>query len=213
MSAIEYSMRILTPEEFRALGTYDSEEDQRETRREARNAWKLCGDYKRLALQLGVKKVLAETSERQEQGEYIEGLPDHWTMSEERRFSFSSRRNSPAILIDIENAISLDGIPEVISHEIGHHIDNLANSDTKRIPSQSFVSSFKRAGFREYTDWQSDLFSELIAETFGQYLRGHKLNSVLLAEVNKVLVKLTPKQRRIIQAFRNKQSKQNEGRS
>ena len=198
--------RTLTLEE---IGELEGERFDKELRRSARQAWRLCKSYKHLALQLGVKRILATKSKERGQGEYLNGYtPNHWEML--WKLSLIIEKLDAVILIDIEQAISLNGIPETITHEIGHHLDHLANGSPKRTPSQSFVSAFERAGFHEYLDAFSDHFSELIAETLGQYLRGHKLNSVLLAEVNKVLAKLTRKHQQIIQAFRNKQRKQNE---
>lgn len=202
----------LTLEQIEEL---DGERFDRELRRSVRNAWKSASKYKRLALQLGVGGIFDATAVRQ--GEYIYGtLPSDWITSETRRSQIdriTKRNNLPVILINSELAFVEDGIPQVITHEIGHHIDQLANGNPKRTPSKSFASAFKQAGFHEYTHAWNDLFSELIAEALNQYLRGRKLNAVLLAEVSNVLAKLTRKHQRIIQAFRNKHRKQIEGRS
>ncbi len=201
--------RILTRDE---IGELDGEQFDREQKRSVRKAWKDCGDYKRLALRLRVNRVLAKTSKSDRQGEYCDGTPDGWELSE--RQSLNIERNIPIIVIDAVQAFIANGIPAVIAHEIGHHLDHLANDYPKtRKPTKGFIAAFARAGLREYTNERNDLFSELIAETFGQYLRGHKLNGVLLAEVKKVLANLTRKDQRILQDFRNKQTKQNEGRN
>jgi hypothetical protein len=206
---VKRPFRILTPEECEALGPDDSDEILLQAKRQAQREWRSArtGEFKRLALQLGVKRALAKVSKSGEQGEYVNGTPDYWYMSERSHWIIAY--NPPAIMIDIEEASQNEGIPEVIAHEIGHHLDALANGYPKtRKPKQSFISAFKRAGFHEYADAMSDLFSELIAETLSQYLRGHKLNPVLLTEAKKVVAKLSRRHRQVIQAFRNRQRKQ-----
>ena len=184
--------------------------EERSAKRGAQREWNSAGDIKHLALQLGVKSILAKKSKKGTQGEYLSGdTPNHWEMP--WKLSLIIETLDSVILIDINNAFVEEGIPAVIAHEIGHHINQLANGYQKeRKPRQSFIDGFKRAGFREYSNNFSNHFSELIAETLGQYLQGNELNAMLLAEVNKVLAKLTRKHQQTIQSFRDKLHKQNE---
>jgi hypothetical protein len=215
-TCVWYPFRIMTREEIQAFGPDTTEEVFEEIRRDSLKAWQSAAEYKHLALQLGTAGVFKAESGRGTQGELLDGdtIPYDWRMSDWLRARLNQKtemQGEAVILISIEMAFSDEGIPAVIAHEIGHYLDHLANGrQKKRQPREIFIEAFKRAGFREYSDDFSDLFSELIAETLGQYLCGHKLNSVLLAEINKILAKLTRKHKRIIQAFRNRQRKQNE---
>jgi hypothetical protein len=212
LSSIKRPLRTLTLEELGALE--DGEQFDKEMRRSTRQAWKSSANFINLASQLGIGGVFTATSDRHTQGEYVDGtIPYDWSMSawlRARLNAITEMRSLPVILIDIEQAFPQEGIPKVIAHEIGHHLDHLANGYPKaRKPKESFMPAFKRAGFNEYSNDRFDLFSELIGETLGQYIQGHKLNAILRAEVDKVLSKLSTKHRNIIQRFRNKQLRKN----
>jgi hypothetical protein len=187
--------------------------EDREYKRKVRHGWKSASHYKCLALQLGVGGVFAAPSGSGRAGEYLNGtLPGDWILSERRRAfmnGITEDKDLPVILIDIHQAAGNDGVSQTISHEIGHHIDWLAKEYPRkpRKPTQALISAFNRASFHEYTGEWSDLYSELIAETLGQYLMGHDLNRVLLIKVGKVFGNLTRKHQRIIRRFRNNQRK------
>lgn len=155
-------------------------------------------DFKRLASQLGAK-VYAATSRPNKQGEYILFLnPDPWILPNKRRAFIEAcvKRNKSGngtqaiILIDTkeaDNAIQ-DGIAGTIAHEIGHHIFMVVNGrknnwDKERSPKQTVLAAFHREGFRASPETEE----EIVAETLGQYLRGHKLNPVLLSKVKETL--------------------------
>ena len=166
-----------------------------------RDLWRSEGtkEFKRLASRLGVSKVIAATSKESEQGEYIFFInPDSWVLPDKRRTfieaSVTENKNSqgfkPFILIDIKVADYHigEGIPGAIAHEIGHHIFLLANGRKKgwykaRPSKPKFLPAFHREGFQAWPETQE----EIMAETLGQYLRGHKLNSVLLSEIKHML--------------------------
>jgi hypothetical protein len=168
--------------------------DERRLKREARHDWNSSGDLKSLAIQLGVARVIAAKSKRcsEQQGEYVAGtLDEDWIVSDRLRAiinGITEYKDLSVILIDVEEANNtFAGVRGALAHEIGHRIDWLANPRRKENePNRTFLSAFYRAGF-----WASpDTEDELIAETFGQYLLGHDLPSVLLAKVNDVLTKL-----------------------
>jgi hypothetical protein len=205
--------RILSWEDLEAFGPEDNDEFIRVRRRLARKYWKASENYRRLALQLDTGGVFTATSESGLQGEYINGtLPRDWNMSERCRAlrnGITENKDFPIILIDVEQALPQDGVSESIAHEIGHHLDYLANgSNRNRKPKRSFLSTFHRAGFYTCED-DAGSQSELIAETLGQYLRGTNLPSVLLAEVTLVLGKLRRGHVKIIQKFRRTQIEKN----
>lgn len=211
--------RLPTPEDLIPLSKKEQRKQrleelhqERKAKRDAQREWMSADDLKRLATQLGVARVISARSRSgsERQGEYVDGtLCLDWAVSDRFRAiinGITEMKSLPVILINVDVAgAHFSGVRGALAHEIGHHIDYLANGYSKeREPSQRLLTAFHREGF-----WISpDSYSELIAETLGQYLGGHKLNSMLLAEVNKVLAKLTRKHQRIIQAFRNRQSQE-----
>ena len=169
-----------------------------QARRKARQAWNACSDLKLLASRLGIAKVEAVLTPSEESEELGHYTPPSYVWGS----TFTGKVN-PAIQVNVLSAHLFghvdDCVPGVLAHEIGHHIDVLAYGwHSNGEPNSEFVAAFDRAGF-----WAAPAtHCELIAETLGNYLRGHELNDVLLAEVGKVLDKLPGKYANIVKGFR-----------
>jgi hypothetical protein len=178
-------------------------------RREALREFRACCDLKLLADRLGVAKIITASSTGAE-GQYLQ--PDSstwptfgdWDLSERRTAhinGITSGKNKAVILIDVLQAHlgERKGVPAVLAHEIGHHIDYLAHGKfTDFAPKQRFLSAFKRAGFYANPITQC----EFIAETLGNYLLGTQLPATLLAEVKQTLDKLSREYLIFINEFR-----------
>lgn len=182
-------------------------------KRESLLGWKAADEWKSLASQLRVGGVFAAKSKSGQQGEYEPPLTnsdnparfyvDGWKVpiTRIRQIDRSYNKGLPIILIDTLIACKLEGVSNVISHELGHHIDRLANGRYKDMPpKKAFRAAFTSAGLLS-----EPTHDEQIAELLGAYLRGHELNIVLLAEVRKVLAKLPRSKAKLINEFRRNQ--------
>jgi hypothetical protein len=96
------------------------------------------------------------------------------------------------------------GTAFLLDHEIGHHItDDLAYYDGYGTGDElgiTLSSAFKRNGLTVHTE----SLSEVMAESLGQYLRGTKLNQILLLACERVLNDLPKPQAERVRAFRRR---------
>jgi hypothetical protein len=91
-----------------------------------------------------------------------------------------------------------------LDHEIGHHITDTAYwdgfGDQESLEGTTLLAAFTRNGLKARLNDRS----EVMAESLGQYLRGAKLNQILLRACERVLNEMPKPQARRIRKFRER---------